>query len=498
MKRPEETLDPQDWTELRELGHRMLDDMLDYLRTVRGRPVWKPLPKELDQEFDKPLPVEGEGIEHAYEDFVQHVQPYPLGNIHPRFWSWVCGTGTAGGMLAEMLAAGMNSGVHGAAQSAVKVEQQVLNWCKEIMGFPRSASGILVTGGSMANLVGLTVARNAKAGSDVNQHGLHVVAKPLTLYCSAQTHNSVHKAIGLLGLGRDSLREIRVNDRFEIDITALEDAITEDRRQGFHPICVIGNAGTVNTGAVDDLNNIADICAREDMWFHVDGAFGAMLSLSAELRPLISGMERADSIGFDFHKWMYTQYDAGCAMIRSEKAHHDSFRVPSSYLSHFERGVASGDTWFGEYGVELSRSFRALRIWTSIKEHGIDKYRRMIEQNVAQARHLVELIESSEELELMAPAPLNIVCFRYRPARFTEEELDGLNREILFQIQEHGIAAPSSTVINGRFAIRVAISNHRSRFEDFDVLAREVCRIGRELAGNDAFEQAREIWSAAD
>ncbi|HEX7960429.1 MAG TPA: pyridoxal-dependent decarboxylase [Terriglobales bacterium] len=498
MNTREETLDPQDWTELRELGHRMLDDMLDYLQTVRERPVWKPLPKELTQEFDKPLPVEPEGIEQAYNDFVEHVLPYPLGNIHPRFWSWVCGTGTPGGMLAEMLAAGMNSGVHGAAQSAVKVEQQVLNWCKEIMGFPASASGILVTGGSMANLVGLTVARNAKSGTDVNQHGMQSVRQPLTFYCSAQTHNSVHKAIGLLGLGRDSLREIRVNERFEIDIAALSATIEHDRRNGLRPVCVIGNAGTVNTGAVDDLNAIAEICAREDMWFHVDGAFGALISLSPALRPLISGLERADSLAFDFHKWMYTQYDAGCALIRSEKAHHESFRVPSSYLSHFERGVASGDTWFGEYGVELSRSFRALRIWMSIKEHGIDKYRRMIEQNVAQARYLVGLIKLNPELELMAPAPLNIVCFRYHPAGLEEEELDGLNKEILFQLQEQGIAAPSSTVLNGSFAIRVAISNHRSRVEDLNVLAGEVCRIGRELTHGGAVQTLQDMFCPAD
>ena len=498
MNRPEETLDPQDWTELRALGHRMLDDMLDYLQSVRERPVWKPLPKELDQEFDKPLPVAPEGIEQAYEDFVQHVLPYPLGNIHPRFWSWVCGTGTLGGMLAEMLAGGMNSGVHGAAQSAVKVEQQVLNWCKEIMGFPRSASGILVTGGSMANLVGLTVARNAKAGIDVNHHGLQSAPQPLTFYCSAQTHNSVHKAIGLLGLGRDSLREIRVNERFEIDVAALEATIAQDRRDDFCPTCVIGNAGTVNTGAVDDLNGIAEICRREGMWFHVDGAFGALISLSPVLRPLVSGLELADSIAFDFHKWMYMQYDAGCALIRNQQAHQESFRVPSSYLSHFERGVASGETWFGEYGVELSRSFRALRIWMSIKEHGIDKYRRMIEQNVAQARHLVRLINLNSELELMAPAPLNIVCFRYRPPGIREEELDGLNKEILFQLQEQGIAAPSSTVLNGKFAIRVAISNQRSRFEDFDVLVNEAYALGKRLAGKNISDQMREIWSAAD
>lgn len=483
MKPMEETLDPQDWTQFREIGHRMLDEMFTFLETVRERPVWKPLPEDLDRQFNKPLPVEGEGLERAYEDFVQHVLPYPLGNIHPRFWSWVCGTGTPGGVLAEMLSASMNSGVHGGSQAALKVEQQVLAWCKEMLGFPASASGILVSGGSMANLVGLTVARNAKAGVDVNSSGLYSTFKPPTLYCSAQTHNSVHKAVALLGLGRQFLRHIPVNRNFEINIGALEQAVTRDKAEGYHPICVIGNAGTVNTGAFDDLNAIADLCLREGMWFHVDGAFGALAALSPKLRPLLSGMERSDSIAFDFHKWMYMQYDAGCALVRSDKAHHESFLAPSSYLSHHPRGVASGETWFSEYGVELSRGFRALRVWMSIKEHGLDKYRRMIEQNVAQAQHLVYLVNAAPELELMAPAPLNIVCFRYNPGGMDEATLDEHNREILYRLQEQGIAAPSSTILDGKFAIRVAITNHRSRLEDFDLLAKEMVRLGDGLAG---------------
>ena len=480
MSRKEETLDPQAWGPVRELGHEMLDDLFAYLQSVRERPVWTPLPAELAQHFQQPVPQEGEGLEQAYAHFVRDVLPHPLGNIHPRFWAWVCGTGTVGGMLAEMLLGGINSSVHGAAQAAVKVEEQVISWCKEMLGYPTDASGILVSGGSMANLVGLTVARNTKAGIDVNDQGMQA-APPLTIYCSTETHNSVHKVMGLLGLGRQSLRLIPVNAEFEIELSALKKAVGDDKARGLKPICVVGNAGTVNTGAIDDLNSLADICQREDMWFHVDGAFGAIAAISSALAPKLAGMERSDSLAFDFHKWMYMQYDGGCTLVRHAKAHHDAFTVASSYLNHGTRGLASGDTWFSEYGIELSRQFRALKIWMSIKEHGIRKYARLVEQNVAQAQYLVGLVNSSPQLEVLAPAPLNIVCFRFKGSELNESSLNELNQEILLQLQEQGIAAPSSTVLNGKFAIRVAISNHRSRFEDFDVLAREVVRLGSQL-----------------
>jgi len=481
MTLDEETLDPQNWDELRTLGHRMVDDMLTYLQTVRERPVWQPIPIEVKEHLQQPLPNDPQGADEAYDDFLTNVLPYPLGNIHPRFWGWVIGTGTPFGVLSEMLAATMNPNMGGGDHVANNVERQVLDWCKEMLGFPPEASGILVSGGSMANFVGLAVARNSRAGFDVREKGVAASPKPMTFYGSVEMHSCLQKAVELLGLGNEALRRIPVNADYQIDLDELDRAIQADRAAGFQPIGVIGNAGTVNTGAIDDLNSIADLCQREKLWFHVDGAFGALAAISPELRPLLQGMERADSIAFDLHKWMYMPIEVGCTLVRSEEAHRHAFSVTPEYLSHFERGAAGGTRWFNEYGLQLTRGFRALKVWLSIKEHGIDKYGRLIKQNVDQCRYLVELIEAAPELELMAPAPLNIVCFRYKVAGLDDAALDQLNQQIMFELHEQGIAVPTYTTLNGKFAIRVAHTNHRTRREDFDLLVREVVRIGREL-----------------
>ncbi|HTP11071.1 MAG TPA: pyridoxal-dependent decarboxylase, partial [Anaerolineae bacterium] len=346
MFEPEETLDPQNWDAMRALGHRMVDDMLTYLQTVRDRPVWQPTPDHVKQHLHAPLPVEPQGAAVAYQDFVDHILPYPLGNIHPRFWGWVMGTGTPLGVLAEMLAATMNPNLGGGDHVANDVERQVLDWCKEMLGFPQDASGILVSGGSMANFVGLTVARNTLAGFDVRAKGVAASAQPLTFYGSVEMHSCLQKAVELLGLGNEALRRIPVNAAYQIDLDALDRAIQADRAAGYRPIGVIGNAGTVNTGAIDDLNSIADLCQREKLWFHVDGAFGALAAVSPELRPLLRGMERADSIAFDLHKWMYMPFEAGCTLVRSEQAHRYAFSLTPEYLSHFERGAAGGSNWF--------------------------------------------------------------------------------------------------------------------------------------------------------
>jgi len=475
----EETLDPQDWQALRALGHQMVDDMMTYLETVRERPVWQPIPEDVRSFLKQPLPVEGRGAGEVYQDFKENVLPHPLGNIHPRFWGWVNGTGTPFAMLAEMLAAGMNPNVSGFNQVSVCVETQVLDWCKEMLGYPMEASGILVSGGSMANLVGLTVARNARAGFDVMRHGVQASEQRLTLYGSHEMHNSIQKSVELLGLGSDSLRKIGVNEDFQIDLAELEAAIALDRACGLKPFCVVGNAGTVNTGATDNLDALANICQREGLWLHVDGAFGAFAHLSPKLRPQVAGMERADSLAFDLHKWMYMPYEAGCTLIRHAEHHYQSFATSGAYLSHAERGLAAGSTWFSQYGIQLSRGFRALKIWMSLKEHGIEKYRRLIEQNVEQALYLKTLVEAAPELELLAPVPLNVVCFRYVWERMDEGQLNELNEELLIELQESGVAVPSSTLIDGKYALRVAITNHRSRREDFDILVQKVIEIGR-------------------
>lgn len=477
----EYTLDPQNWDELRQVGHQMLDDMIAFLQGIRERPAWQPVPEEARKNLATPLPLIPEGANRAYEDFKNNVLPYPIA-IHPRFWAWVCGTGSPGGMLAEMLAAGMNSSPHGAEQSSVYVEMQVLSWLKEALGYPMAASGLLVGGGSMANFVGLAVARDAKAGWDVKREGLCGAYSPLTMYCSSQTHSSVQKAVEALGLGSKGLRYIEVDDEFRIRIDALKDAVKSDREAGRVPVCVIGNAGTVNSGAIDNLVALAEFCRAENLWFHVDGAFGAIAAITPALRPLLCGMEQADSLALDLHKWMYMPYDVGCAFVRWPEKHRHTFGYEAPYLESQGRGLSAGPIAFSQYGLELSRQFRALKVWFCLKQNGLKKYQALVEQNVAQAKYLAELIHGDSRLELLAPVPLNIVCFRFNDGNRDETQLNAINKEVLLRLQESGIAAPSSTLINGKFAIRVAICNHRSRREDFEILAREVAGLGEEIA----------------
>jgi aromatic-L-amino-acid decarboxylase len=504
----EETLDPKDWKAMAALGHRMVDDMVHYLKTVRDRPAWKHAPLQVKSHFTRDLPLDPQAPEQVYEEFLKYVLPYPVGNIHPRFWGWVIGTGTVLGAFAEMLAAAMNTNSGGLDHhSANHVESQLIRWFREIFGFPPGASGVLTSGCSAANLIALAVARNAKAEGDLRRAGLQGLKRRMTLYGSDEIHSSLQKAVELLGLGSDCLRTVAVNDAFQIDTGKLEETIAGDRERGFLPFCIIGAAGTTNTGAVDDLQALADISEREGLWFHVDGAFGAWAVLAPGAKEQMRGLERADSLALDLHKWMYMPYEIGCVLVRSEQSHRSTFSLTPAYLAHGEggQGLTGGDLpWFSDYHFQLSRGFRALKAWMSLKEHGLHKYGRLIEQNIRQARYLGSLVEQERLLELGAPVTLNVVCFRYvggdreqtrragrgeqsqrtRRAGRTEQQeraLDALNREILVRLQEQGIAVPSGTTIRGRYHLHLAITNHRSRQEDFDLLIREVLRIGEEL-----------------
>jgi aromatic-L-amino-acid/L-tryptophan decarboxylase len=483
--KPEESLDPKDWEEFRRLGHRMLDDTINYLATRREQPVWQAMPDSVRASFHETLPMEPIGAEAVYAEFVEKVRPYPNGNNHPRFWGWVQGTGTPLAMMADMLAAAMNPHMAGFDQAPAMVEKQVLAWLAELMGMPRESSGILVSGGTIANLIGLAVARHAKAGFDLREHGLQGYRGPrLVFYASAETHGWCQKAAELLGLGNSAFRRVRVGSDYQMDVAALRTLMESDRRENMRPFCVVGNAGTINTGATDDLRAIAKVCREEGLWFHVDGAFGALARLSPELRALVEGIEEADSLAFDLHKWMYLPFEVGCVLVRDPAAHRNAFAHKQSYLTGMDRGVIAGGLPYADRGIELTRSFRALKVWMSLKAHGVKAFARLIEQNVEQARYLAGLIESHADLELLVGVPLNVVCFRYRPANCAADAMNGVNQELLMRLQESGIAVISSTVLGGKFALRAAITNHRSKREDFQILVDAVVKIG-EGAGKD-------------
>lgn len=477
----EETLDPKDpkdWDLLRELGHRMIDDIFDSFIDIRNKPVWQAVPNDVKTQLQLSVPHAPSDVFQVYEKFKQLIKPYPTGNAHPRFWGWVMGTGSPLASLADLLASSMNPHIAGYDQSAALVEEQVINWFKELFHFPENSSGLLVSGGTMANLIGLTVARHKQAGFDIRNQGLQSNNdRPLVVYCSTETHSWSQKAIELLGIGNNYLRRIAVNNQFQIDLRELEQTIDKDRNEGLNPICVIATAGTVNTGSTDDLMVIGQICEQQGLWFHIDGAFGALVALTENYKHIVKGMEKADSIAFDFHKWMYMPFDAGCVIVKDASSHKETFSVSPSYLATMQRGLSSKPMNFASLGVDLSRSFRALKIWFSIQTEGIDKFGRLIEQNINQAFYLEKLILNEKNLQLLAPVSMNVVCFRFY-IDTDEIKLNQLNKELLVRLQETGIAVISSTIISNKFALRVAITNHRSHLQDFDLLINTVLNIG--------------------
>ncbi|KAA3647143.1 MAG: aminotransferase class V-fold PLP-dependent enzyme [Chloroflexi bacterium] len=476
----EETLDPNDWDQLRRLGTRMLWDMLEHLETISERPVWQPTSPQVRAAFQSPLPLSESPAESVYEEFLQYILPYTFGNTHPRFWGAVVGTGTPLGMLSDMLAAGINSPPSLGDNAPVWVEKQVIDWCKQAIGFPDEANGILVSGTTLGSLLGLTMARSLKAKFDVREEGLIASAQQMTAYGSDQMHGSLQRAIEIIGIGNKNLRRIPTNSQGKIDIQELRKAIEDDLTKGLQPFCVIGNAGTTNTGAIDPLLEMSEIAGEYDLWLHVDGAFGALATLSPELRPKFEGIHLADSLAFDLHKWFYLPYDIGCLLVRDDSALQHSFSLHMDYLQEGE-GWNGGPEHFVDMGLQISRSFRALKAWMAFKTYGVNKIGRLIHQNVQQANYLAELIQDSLELELLAPVNLNVVCFRHTVAEKDNDWLDKFNERIIRQLHASGVAIPTDTVVNGRFAIRCAIVNHRTRREDLELLVNEVIKLGKAL-----------------
>ena len=476
----DETLDPEDWESVRRSFHDAVDLAIDHLRGIRDKPVWTPTPDSVKDKLRGALPRRGEPLERLVSSVAQDMLPYGNGNIHPRFFGWVHGAGNLAGALGEMLAGFMNSNLGGRDHVAIYVERQIIAWCKEIFSYPAESSGILTSGTSMGTVIALAAARHAQGGEELPRLGMAGVEKRLVGYASSEAHSSVAKAFDLLGFGREALRLVPVDETFRLSLPHLTQMIAADRAAGLDPAIVVASAGTVNTGAIDDVNAIAKLCREQRLWLHVDGAFGGLAVLLPEFRPRLASIARADSVAFDFHKWLQVPYDAGCVLVKDEHAHRAAFTARRDYLAPAHRGLAGGDPWFCDYGPELSRGFRALKVWFTIKAHGIDKLSAIIARNCRQAQLLGEAVAASGDLELLAPVSLNVVCFRFAAAGLAAAELDRLNDEIVAELQLRGIAAPSTTRIHGRTAIRVALVNHRTRNEDLMLLVDAARRLGHE------------------
>ncbi len=478
--RPGITLDPEDWEAARGVAHRIVDDAITRLAGLRDGPVWQQMPDAVRASFAAKVPQGPTPLAEVYDELARTILPYAMGNKHPRFFGWYMGAGSLTGALGEFLGAIDASNLGGGDTGAAAADRQVTGWLTALMGFPQTAGATLTSGGSMANMVGLTVARNAMAGVDVRTEGVTDLPQPLRFYTSDQAHSATQKALEALGLGSRSLRLVPTDAGFRMDTGALERMIAEDRAAGLRPACVIATAGSTNTGAFDDLVSIGAICRREGIWFHVDGCIGALVRIAPGSRHLVAGIEAADSLALDPHKWLQTPFECGCAIVRDGARQFQTFAMHPAYLQEQPRGLAAGE-FLADYGFDLTRSFKALKLWMSLKENGVARFGRLIDRHVELGRHLTRAIQADPRLELMAPTTINIVCFRFRGRGGTETELKALNTEIMLRMQESGIAAPTDTTLRGRHSLRAAINSHRVRADDLDLLVAETIRLGEAL-----------------
>jgi aromatic-L-amino-acid/L-tryptophan decarboxylase len=465
--------------EFRRLGYRAIDVLADHLAALPTGKCRTPVPADVQRMLlQQPLP-QGATDPDTLLDFVQStIFRYPMGNGSPRFFAWGNSPSAPLGVLGDLLASGLNPSVAGGDHAATYVEHAVLAWMRTIVGVPSWTGGILTSGGSVANLTGLTVMRHVKTGGAVRGEGLLNGGARLVVYTSTEAHSCIQKAIELLGIGHHNLRRLPVSADWRMDVDALIERIAEDRAAGLTPACVVATAGTVNTGAIDPLAEIADLCRSEHLWFHVDAAIGGPAATLPETTPLFRGIERADSLAVDPHKWMYVPVECGCALVRDSAAMRDAFSLVPPYLRD--------DTalpWFAEFGIQQSRGFRALKVWLVLQQIGVDGYRECLTHDIRLAGALRRRIGDAPDFELIAAGPLSITCFRYRPERLYEDaaRLDELNRLVLAAVQDAGDVFLTGTELAGRFALRACILNFRTEDPDLDTLLHAIRTAGERL-----------------
>lgn len=474
-------LDPADWEVFRSSAHRLLDECINHLAAARERP-WRPLKPEDKAALKLTDTDQGIGYESLVTELTEKVLPFGSGNTHPRFFAWVHGSGLAAGLLSEMVAATINSNCGGRDHGAVYVEREVVRWCADCFGLPATASGLLVTGTSQATVLALAIARQKALGAGSRGQGIFGSPR-LTAYAVEGVHNATIKALELLGIGSQALQLIPARkDGLGLDVEILAQRVAEDRAAGRVPFCVVGTAGSVDLGRFDPLEQLADFCEREKIWFHVDGAFGAWARIAkAPWCDLARGIERADSIALDFHKWMYVQYDCGLVLIRDEQDQRATFASRPAYLVTQEAGLGGGEPWYCDYGIDLSRGFRALKVWSCLRAYGREAFSEAITQNCRLAAEMGREVEASPELELMAPVVANVCCFSLAPDRFADHEVSALNKTIVQRLQLNGEVAFSTTTLSGRVVIRAAITNHRTLSSDIALSIAAVKRLAKEM-----------------
>jgi glutamate/tyrosine decarboxylase-like PLP-dependent enzyme len=481
------SLDPSAWDwpeeEIKRIGYRVVDIVAEHLSQLPERPVFRVYPRERAQALEsQPLPTDGATPDHILEGFRRDVEPYPFGNGHPRFFGWVNSPPTVMGVFAEALAAAMNPSCAGGNHAAVFIERQVIRWFKELVSFPQEGFGLMVSGGSMAALTALNVARHAKCGFDVRAKGLQHPGSRLTFYKATECHGCHQKALELMGIGADFIRTVPHDSAYRMQPSALDRLLEQDRKDGFTPVAVIATAGTVNTGAIDPLLEIADICRSRNVWLHVDGAYGAPAILSGAYRNELEGISAADSIALDPHKWLCVPVEAGVVLIRDAELQRAAFSLVPPYLrTDGSLDGVGGPPWFSEYGFQQTRAFRALKVWMSMRHLGVEGYREVIERELKLAAALAERLRGDPNFLVCEPQGLTIVCFRYAPIHLRDqtEALNSLNTSILETVQLQGRAFVSSTVMNDVFWLRACVLNPRSTRDDIEQLIAAVNDVAR-------------------
>jgi glutamate/tyrosine decarboxylase-like PLP-dependent enzyme len=490
--------------ELRELSSAVTKLVTEYFAEVSTLPVFPDTSAgETTAQIGGALPLSGQPLAQLLDD-CRVILENSRHNGHPRFFGYVASPATPPGAFADLIASSLNANVTSwrSGPAATEIERTVVRWLGAMIGYGDNTHGLLTSGGSMANLTALLIAHRARADADVAARGLWNFSAPMTVYASDQIHMSIPKAADLLGLGRNQVRLVPADDRFRMNPDVLRQTIAADIENGLKPFCVVASAGTVNTGAVDPLAEIAAVAREFGLWFHIDGAYGALAALDQTKRPLFRGLDQADSISLDPHKWLYVPIDSGCLLFRDEARACAAFSFDGAdYIKVHEQNADEAFA-FWNYGPELSRRFRALKIWLTLRYYGVERIAGAISEDNALAAYLGEQVAAATDFELLAPPQLSICCFRYVPPAWqakrqasgevepaVDAELDDLNTKIMNMIQRGGRAYLSSATIHGKFALRACITNFRTTRADIDETLEIIRDVGQELS--EPAEQAK-------